>query len=295
MTVTQQSKALGVMLGLACGDALGAQIEFSRRDSHPIQRDFTGGGPHGLKPGQWTDDTAMALLLADHILDNNDPTVSYRNRLADRWIGWMTEGQGSCTGTCFDIGTQTRSALAHWAAHGFAPPEKADQRGNGALMRVAPVAIANLYNPLSLRGAAMRQATVTHPSECGEVCQTFAMVLREMMRRLTPQRAHNFLRQNYPIIRRRTRQQVKSTGYDVDTFEAAVWAVCGADNAEDAIIRAVNLGDDADTVGAVAGALAGAVWGMNSLPARWLDALAWRGVIAAKAQRLYDLGCRDTD
>ena len=291
MTTDLKNRARGVLLGLACGDALGAQVEFKARGTFPHQCDMTGKGPHKLKPGQWTDDTAMALLLAEHLC-SGDADVRRPALLANRWVAWYRRGVGSCTGHCFDIGTQTRNALAHWEDKGVAPPQtsygrRIAPRGNGALMRVAPVALAHAtLSPV--QGAAYRQALVTHNQDSAELCSTFAGLVWRAMRS-SPNEFRTKLADANPAILRRTEDEVRSTGYDVDTYEAALWCVMHGSSAEDAIVKAANLGDDADTVAAVTGALAGAVWG-DALPKRWLDKLAWRGQIVQQAEELCDLG-----
>jgi ADP-ribosyl-[dinitrogen reductase] hydrolase len=192
----------------------------------------------------------------------------------------------SCTGECFDIGNQTRASLEHWLNTCERPRHKGGARGNGALMRVAPVALANFGRKQDLYLAAHRQSVITHHIDSGHLAGTYAEIVRACLRSGSPGEAMATLRSFQIVPLRRPRHTVKSTGYDLDTFEAAVWAVQGAKTAEGAIIRAANLGDDADTVGAVAGALAGAVWGAAALPERWLDKLAWRHRIEDAADRL---------
>lgn len=274
MNANIRDKFRGVLLGMACGDALGAQVEFKARGTFPYQSRMTGAGPHNLQPGQWTDDTAMALLLAEHLM--SDPTVENRDLLAKRWIRWWRDGVGSCTGKCFDIGNQTALALSAWERRGVAPAFPAQARGNGAIMRTAPVALAHLRNPAYRTAAALSQAMVTHPGGCGMLCTAFCDLLADAAQQAEPEGALVQLRTAHGNIFMRHRSQVESTGYDVHTYEAAIWCVLRANDAKDAICRAVNLGDDADTVGAVTGALAGAVWGADALPVDWIGELAWR-------------------
>lgn len=133
-----RSRAIGALVGLAVGDAVGTTLEFTRRDSYPRLTDMIGGGPFWLKPGEWTDDTAMALALADSLAERGqlDPAD-----LMDRFLAWWREGRYSCTGTCFDIGITTRSALGRFEQNGepFAGSESPDAAGNGSLMRLSPV------------------------------------------------------------------------------------------------------------------------------------------------------------
>jgi ADP-ribosyl-[dinitrogen reductase] hydrolase len=286
VTTQRKDKFRGILLGMACGDALGAQVEFKQRGSFPEQRDMTGKGPHNLKPGQWTDDTAMALILAEYMRDE-DPNLDKPAGLADRWVRWMTDGVGSCTGTCFDIGGQTRSSLAHWAAYGKAPKMKDHQRGNGALMRVAPVVLAHFNDDANLLLSARRQALVTHGRKCADLCQDFVVLLEKMIR-FSADDAKCYLSEAYPVLGRRIAKDVDSSGYDVATFEAAIWCVMLSSSLEEAVMCAANLGDDADTVAAVTGALAGAVWGASDIPSRWLKPLAWGPRICGIADSLYE-------
>jgi ADP-ribosyl-[dinitrogen reductase] hydrolase len=229
----------GCLLGLAVGDALGTSLEFSQRDIVPRHTEMTGGGPFGLAPGQWTDDTAMALALADSLLARGG--LDARD-LMDRFVAWWRKGEYSCTGVCFDIGLTTRGA---------------------------PQAV--------------------------EACELFAAMLREAILGagrdavLAPRAWAG-----YPAVRavaggswrNKTRDQIRSTGYVVDTLEVALWAVARTDTFEDALVLAVNLGGDADTVGAVTGQLAGALHGADAIPHRWLEPLAWRERIAGLATSL---------
>ena len=280
-----KDKFRGVLLGMACGDALGAQVEFMPRGSFPFQENMTGAGPHGLKPGEWTDDTAMALILAEHLKE--DPKVELPGALVRDWVGWMKHGNGSCTGECFDIGVQTASALRYWDEHKRRPKIDPNGCGNGALMRVAPVALANYGDRGAVRLAATRQAAITHPESSAQLCATFAAMVHDAVGR-DPKQAQDYLTKYNKPIAMRLRRDVVSSGHDVATYEAALWCVITSGSLEQAITTAVNLGDDADTVGSVTGALAGAVWGATEIPSRWLTPLAWGPQICAVADYWFD-------
>ena len=137
----RQDRALGCLLGLAVGDALGTTLEFARRDSRPAVTDMVGGGPFGLPPGAWTDDTSMALCLAESLLAHGrvDP-----HDLMTRFVRWYRDGHNSVTGTCFDIGGATRAALERFLRTGDPLAGSTDPRsaGNGSIMRLAPVPLA---------------------------------------------------------------------------------------------------------------------------------------------------------
>jgi ADP-ribosyl-[dinitrogen reductase] hydrolase len=294
-------RARGALLGLAVGDALGTTLEFSERDQHPHHAEMTGGGPFRLKPGQWTDDTSMALALAESLIAH--PDLDARD-LMDRFVSWWQEGEYSCTGSCFDIGIATRDALARYLKTGDPVAGSTDPRsaGNGSLMRLAPAAIHALHDPAFAQHFAVQQSRTTHAApQAVEACAFFAELLVGAMQgvpkaELLEPRAWK----GDPAIvaaarggwRGRARSAVRSSGYVVHTLEAALWAVERTESFEEALVLTVNLGDDADSVGAVTGQLAGALYGMSGIPARWLEPLAWRAKLVGAADALLAGGVR---
>jgi len=165
-----EDRILGCLLGLAVGDALGTAVEFQARDSFPPVTDMVGGGVFDLAPGQWTDDTSMALCIAASLTETGayDP----RDQLA-RFVRWYRDGYLSSTGRCFDIGNQTLTALREFEATGEPYRETAGgmSAGNGSLMRLAPVAIA-FCDDLEAAGRFCADSSrTTHPAvECVEAC-----------------------------------------------------------------------------------------------------------------------------
>lgn len=295
-----RSRARGALLGLAVGDALGATLEFSPRDSQPRLTDMVGGGPHRLQPGQWTDDASMALALADSLLACGGLDARH---LMGAFLAWFETGAYSCTGTCFDIGFTTAGALRRFAATGdpWAGSPSETEAGNGSLMRLAPAALFALGDEGRAARLARDQSRTTHGApQAMDGCELFALLLREAalgagkgaLARPRPAEGvdgpwHESIAQIAAgAWRDRTRAQISSSGYVVHTLEAALWCVERCESFEEALILAVNLGDDADTVGAVTGQLAGAVWGAEAIPERWLAPLAWRERIAETADRL---------
>lgn len=278
-------RARGVMLGLAVGDALGSTLEFGPRipSVAGFHTEMVGGGPFGLEPGQWTDDTAQSLMLAKSLVACQafDP-----HDVMTRFVAWWRKGQGSCTGTCFDIGSTTRAALARFERSGgpFSGSTDETTAGNGSLMRLAPVALYALDNEAEAVRIAREQSRLTHAApQCLDACEFFVLLLRSTVLGLDhPLELGRW--SGHPDINRakaalwggQDRRSLRSGAYCADTLECALWAVAGASSFEQALISAVNLGGDADTVGAVTGALAGAKWGASAIPKRWLDPLAWR-------------------
>jgi ADP-ribosyl-[dinitrogen reductase] hydrolase len=289
-------RARGCLLGLAVGDALGTTLEFSRRDQSPWHADMTGGGPFGLQPGQWTDDTSMALALAESLL-----ACQGLNQLdlMERFTAWYETGAYSCTGICFDIGSTTRQALQRFRQTGnpIAGSTSESSAGNGSLMRVAPVALYALANAESAALLARAQSSTTHAApQAVEACDLFVDILRSSILTGCVPSDRKWIGHSAVVAvvagnwRTKSRDEISSSGYVVDTLEAALWSVGKASGFEEALLTAVNLGDDADTVGAVAGQLAGAIWGVEAIPQRWLGVLCWRERIYELATRLVNAG-----
>ena len=321
LTDAVRDRGRGALLGLAVGDALGATLEFQTRDSRPLHTEMIGGGPFGLAPGQWTDDTAMALALADSLiacggLDGCD--------LMGRFLSWWREGSYSSTGSCFDIGITTRQALSRFERTGdpFAGSTSPRTAGNGSLMRLAPAALFALQNAALADRIARDQSRTTHGApEAVDACGYFVELLRtailgngDVLSLTDAPREHIQLVSDQASIaqpyrdlapsvwkgepaivaiargtwREKSRAKIRSTGYVVDTLEAALWAAGSTASFEEALVLAVNLAGDADTVGAVTGQLAGAMYGASAIPARWLEPLAWRERIVTTSDKLTD-------
>lgn len=192
-----RDRARGALLGLAVGDAVGTTLEFKPRDSYAPLQDMIGGGPFQLQPGQWTDDTAMALALADSLAQDAalDPAD-----LMQRFVDWHERGRYSCTGRCFDIGITTRQALGRWAATGNPMAGSTDPKtaGNGSLMRLAPVALRHFRNPAMLRDVAARESRTTHAApEAVDACVAFAEMLADAIAGATPSEVLRSTRMGY--------------------------------------------------------------------------------------------------
>jgi ADP-ribosyl-[dinitrogen reductase] hydrolase len=292
-------RAMGAMLGLAIGDAIGTTLEFTARDSHPRLTDMIGGGPFRLKPGEWTDDTATALALAGSL--KADPLLDEAD-LMQRFVRWQKQGEYSCTGTCFDIGVTTRQALARFKQTGDPLAGSTDPRsaGNGSLMRLAPVAIRHWNDPATLRDVAARQSRTTHAApEAVEACIAFAEVLADA---IAGRPRSEVLRARHaawagaiaPIMagswRGKHRDAVRSSGYVAHSLEAALWCTACTGTFSDAVLLAANLGDDADTTAAITGQLAGALYGALAIPPAWTDQLAWSERLTQAAMALLMAG-----
>ena len=261
-------RARGALLGLAVGDAIGTTVEFKPRGSFAPLTDMVGGGPFDLLPGQWTDDTSMALCLAASLLDNGFDLHDQMRR----YVRWHGEGYMSSNGRCFDIGMATESALERFRRTGnpVAGSRSPDSAGNGAIMRLAPVPIHYLDTPdLAIERSAAQSTTTHQAPECLGACRLLAEVLVRALRGrpkeevLAPSLQTGSMSSALKSIARgdyraKAEDQIKGSGYVVRSLEAALWCFSRTDSFEACVLLAANLGDDADTTAAVAGQLAGA-------------------------------------
>ena len=298
----------GAMIGLAVGDALGAAVEFMPPGTFEPVTGYRHGGPHGLAAGEWTDDTSMALALADSIA-----TVGWNlDDQAERYVAWWQTGKYSVTGECFDIGIATRSALGRWLACRDArqsgdPHPRAS--GNGSIMRLAPVPIAFGHWFPQHTGALVERlfesSLTTHASpQCRWACAYLGLILAGLMHGVP---RDEVLWQHWPPLARLQRggdmdaevaavaagsfrhkqpPAIRGGGYVVHSLEAALWAFHDAADFREAVLKGVNLGHDADTTGAVCGQLAGACWGESGIPAAWRTGLAQYDMIDVAVTRL---------
>lgn len=292
---------MGAFVGLAVGDAVGTTLEFSTRDTRPQLTDMVGGGPFQLKPGEWTDDTSMAIALAESLIFK--PEFDARD-LVSRFVNWWRFGQYSVTGECFDIGLTTRVALGSFETGGspFAGSTDPMSAGNGSLMRLSPVALWGLGKGWDeVRQVARDQSRTTHAApQCLDACEGFAAILLEAIASGDPKSAFEAGRAcdaKAPISdilsggwKGKPRHKIASSGYVAHSLEASLWCVDETDDFASAVLMAANLGDDADTTAAITGQLAGALYGMGAIPAPWLERLAWREELEDLAKRLIGQG-----
>ena len=284
-------------MGLAVGDALGTTLEFQPPGSFAPITDMTGGGPFNLQPGQWTDDTAMALCLATSLVERGgfDPYDQMQ-----RYVRWYRQGYLSSTGQCFDIGNTVRAALERFERNGepMAGSDDPSSAGNGGLMRLAPVAMAwALQAPETSHFAAEATRTTHAAEEALDASRLFATQLRHA---LNGEDKHIILvghraRLSAPAIVEIAKGDVPSweqqgivgSGYVVDSLRAALWCFATTDDFASAVLKAANLGDDADTTAAICGQLAGAYYGVQAIPEDWRNAIVMAETINQLSDQLY--------
>ena len=294
-------------MGLAAGDALGAPLEGRSPGSFTPVEGMARGGAHGLPPGFWTDDTSMALCLAESLIERRgfDPVDQL-----SRYVRWYREGHLSSTGYCFGMGATTREALERFeeTREPYCGPTDPDKAGNGSIMRLAPVPLFYARRPREAIERSAESSRSTHGAEnCVDACRYLGALIvgavngtgkEELLSdRYTPVSG---LWDGHPLapeideiargsFKEREPPEIRGTGYVVRSLEAALWAFHRSDSFEEGCLLATNLGDDADTTAAVYGQLAGAFYGEGAIPEAWRSKLVRRDLIEDYAERLHDL------
>lgn len=300
----------GALVGLAVGDAVGTTLEFMNPGSFEPLTDMVGGGPFNLVAGQWTDDTSMAMCLAESLVVRGrfDPQDQMT-----RYVRWHRDGHWSVKARCFDIGNTVQAALARFVKSGDPFCGSTDPRtaGNGSLMRLAPVPMAFWRDPERALELAGESSRTTHGATTTvDACRYFAgLIVGAIQGRskeellapgFTPCPGEPHAGPYCPEIqaiaegsfKRKQPPQIRGTGYVVNALEAALWAFHHAEDFESGCLLAANLGDDADTTAAIYGQLAGAFHGLDGIPERWRERLAMRGLIEGMADDLWRLSGR---
>lgn len=295
----QRDRAIGTFLGLAVGDALGQPVEFMYRDTYTVT-DMMDGGQWNLRAGDWTDDTSMAICLAESLLA--DPQLNERD-LMERFVRWRDLGENRVHPTFFDIGNDTDRAISAFLSdpqrHPVAPASDNPKSGagNGCIMRLAPVLTRWYHQPNTATDIAIRQSRTTHFSD--QATQSAALMTEVCVEAIqSGDRNRTFAKRTStnPSVakiargdwKRKSRASIESSGYVIHSLEAALWCVFHHDSFEAAVLAAVNLGHDTDTVGAITGQIAGALWGASGIPEKWRMQLAQRERLEALAVALAD-------
>ncbi|MEM7655904.1 MAG: ADP-ribosylglycohydrolase family protein [Bacteroidota bacterium] len=289
-----QDKARGALLGLAIGDALGTTLEFTTPGSFEPLTDMVGGGPFRLVAGQWTDDTSMALCLAHSLVEMGG--FSARDQIG-RYLNWYQHGYMSVTGECFDIGSTVLNALEQFELtdEPYAGNPDPYSAGNGSIMRLAPIPIFYHQDWQGMMLAAIDSSRTTHGAEtCLDSCRYMAGLMygalhgAEKSALLQPfyspipgyWAAHPLQADVHQIAAgsflQKVPPEIRGSGYVIHSLEAALWAFARSEDFETGALMAVNLGEDADTTGAVYAQIAGAYYGYEGIPAHWRGRVYWR-------------------
>ncbi len=300
------SRYRGSLLGLAVGDALGTTLEFRAPGTFAPIEDMIGGGPFRLKPGEWTDDTSMGLCLAESLIEcrSFDPA----DQMA-RYVQWYRQGYLSSTGECFDIGNTVSSALHSYERTGqpYAGSTHPRSAGNGSIMRLAPVPLFFARHPEQAVHLSGESSRTTHGLPvCVDACRYLGALIvgavngagkaELLSERFSPVPGYW---ERYPLVplideiargsfKRRQPPEIQGTGCVVRSLEAALWAFYHGTSFQEGCLLAVNLGNDADTTGAVYGQLAGAFFGEEGIPEKWRAKLAYHDLIVTLADKLLE-------
>ncbi len=303
------SSIKALIIGHAIGDALGVPVEFKSRErlrEQPVV-EMTGYGSHNVPAGTWSDDTSMTLCLLESLARTG--SVDY-NDIMSNFLRWMNEGEFTATWTAFDIGVTTRRSLLRFTGNNaFDCGETGENaNGNGSLMRISP-AVLYLYsrNSGEISISDLRivhdvsRLTHAHPRSqmaCGiylliaaellsgkSLCEAIKEGIDSAWRLYSQLPEFEGELDTYHILRDINRfaeipeYAINSTGYVVDTLEAVIWCLLNSDNYCECVLKAVNLGDDTDTVGAITGGLAGLAYGWDTIPPTWKNNLQRREYI----------------
>lgn len=268
---------------------------------------MVGGGPFGLKPGEWTDDTSMALCLAESLIECKGFNPADQMK---RYLKWYREGYLSSNGRCFDIGRTVCDALVRFERTGepFSGSTDPYSAGNGSIMRLAPVPMFYAGNHLEAIEKSGESSRTTHGATVTiDACRYFGGLIagtRQGEKKEALLSDHYSpvagYWQNNPLskeiaeiasgsFKRKNPPEIQGAGYVVKSLEAALWAFYRSESFKEGCLMAANLGDDADTTGAVYGQLAGAFYGHSSIPERWRELIALAQLIKSFAKKLFDM------
>lgn len=286
-------KSSNGIVGFAIGDALGVPVEFKSREEliqNPIIN-MKGYGSHKVPKGCWSDDTSMTLATIDSIIENKDINT---NDIADKFLKWFRNAEYTATEEVFDIGRTTLQALAKYELRldkaSNCGEDNELSNGNGSLMRMLPIVYYCFSKELKdneIIKIVSDVSSITHKHEISILgCYIYVVFAIELLKEKNPKGAYkkvrklnytrfsNYARDKYNRILKKDinkykLEEIKSTGYIVDTLETVIWVLLNTKNYNEAVIGAVNLGDDTDTVGACTGGLAGIYYGMDNIKNEW--------------------------
>lgn len=275
--VDYRDRAKGALWGLIVGDCLGSPIQFSSKDSHPWITGMVKCPVFRLPPGYWTDDGSMAMCIMDSYVRKGKYDLKDIGRT---FVKWFMDGYlSSIDGRAFDVGNATWNACQAISFRGSLVNGSDHTQGNGSIMRFSPswLLARKDGNPAKV----MHEISdLTHCSTVvREVVDRFASILDEHMEG----------RRTSAIARFKTREEVNNSGWSISTLEAALWAFNTTHNFRDALVAAVNLGGDADTIGAVCGQIAGSYYGYSAIPRKWLEAVKDWQMVDALIEKFLDI------
>ena len=292
----QNNQYLGAIIGHAVGDAMGFPTEFSKREEllqNPVI-EMIDSPDVGQPAGSWSDDTAMEIATIDSFIQKK--CFDYKD-IMDKWVKWISKSEYTSTGVAFDIGRTCLKVIKKYC-NGTAPLQcgatSINENGNGSLMRILPIALyafSKNLDDISIRKLTSEVSSLTHAHEVSRLgCYIYVQFIICLLKGNTKQEAykhiqnldyrsfrmdsiHHYARILNEQIEFQILDNIKSTGYIVDTLESAMWIFMNAEHYKEAIIASTNIGGDTDTIGAIVGSMAGIYYGFDSIPSNWLEKL----------------------
>lgn len=246
----------GMLWGLVAGDCLGSPIQFTEKDKHPYITEMIACHYFSTPPGYWTDDSSMAFCIMESVVRLGGYDLE---DIARNFVRWYDHGFWSSLDYAFDVGTATAMACIEIRKHGTLRNGFEDSQGNGSIMRFAPTFFLNRRNDGN-----------RIPHEISDLTHNSSVVRRTIDLMTEICAAHLRGKRTEHLSKYTSRDEVNNSGWAVSTVQAALWAFHSTRNFEDGMIAAVNLGGDADSIGAVYGQIAGAYYGFRAIPERWL-------------------------
>ena len=304
----QNNQYLGAIIGHAVGDAMGFPTEFSKREEllqNPVI-EMIDSPDVGQPAGSWSDDTAMVIATIDSFIQKK--YFDYKD-IMDKWVKWISKSEYTPTGVAFDIGRTCLKAIKKYC-NGTAPLQcgatSMNENGNGSLMRILPVALyaySKKLDETSIRKLTDEVSSLTHAHEVSRLgCYIYVQFIISLLKDFAKEDSYRYIQNlDYSaydknainlysrILNEKIEGQIldniKSSGYIVDTLECAMWIFMNAQHYKEAIIASTNIGGDTDTIGAIVGSMAGIYYGFESIPSNWLDKLQRRDYLMELVDR----------
>ena len=286
------------VIGFAVGDAFGVPVEFTSRSDRKnnLIKEMVGNGSHNVSEGTWSDDTSMTLATFDSIRECGN--INYED-IMDKYCDWIVNSKYTIEGRVFGVGSTTSKALYNYHKTKMNPIDcggrEENDNGNGSLMRMLPIVYYLHYIDLDYEtkiDIIKSYSSLTHGHEVSILgCTIYYDYMSYLLKGLDKVDAYleldiekyreyfsedsieRYRRILIHELKELGEDEIKSTGYVVDTLEAAIWVTLNTNTYEEAIIEAVSLGDDTDTIGAITGSMVGTIYGIESIPDRWLSKL----------------------
>lgn len=301
--INESERIKGALLGFFVGDALGVPVEFINRDELKKNKvtKMLEYGTHNQPIGTWSDDSSMVIATMDSLINNKG--INY-NDIMNNFLKWYQEGEYTPNGNVFDIGNATSSALLKYKNNNtnfICGSSDIHSNGNGSLMRILPISLYLHYTDDPMFDIIRNISSMTHSHIYSILsCIIYSVFVNEYFKEIDIMKAYSnmqniiksileednnkvlgdlddlkqkFNRIIYNDISILNEDEIKSSGFVIDSLEASFWCLLNTNNYKDAVLKAVNLGDDTDTIGALTGGLAGLIYGYANIPENWVNVL----------------------